>query len=45
MVDGRFVVLLYFILSLISRKVHIIISKMCKNKGVKGMGDQNLIAE
>lgn len=44
-VGGRFVFLLYFILSLISRKVQIIVSKMYKNKGVKGMRDQNLIAE
>jgi len=28
-VGGRFVFLLYFILSLISRKVQIIVSKMC----------------
>lgn len=44
-VGGRFVFLLYFILSLISGKVQIIVSKMYKNKGVKGMRDQNLIAE
>lgn len=44
-VGGRFVFLLYFILSLISRKVQIIVSKMYKNKGVKGTRDQNLIAE
>lgn len=44
-VGGRFVFLLYFILSLISGKVQIIVSKMYKNKGVKGTRDQNLIAE